>query len=73
MTIRDDYRTMVEFWRLYKRIDAIRRELGDGCWTDALAMSSRFGEQHGRLAKRLCIAMLDEMEERNHEDTDGMA
>ena len=72
MTIQDDYRTIVDFWRLYKRIDAIRRDLGDGFWSDALNMSSRFGEQRGRLAQRLCLAMLDEMEERNA-DTNGVA
>lgn len=67
MTIHDDYKTVVEFWRLYKRIDALRQELGDNMWPDVLKMSARFGEQRGRLAQRLCLAMLDEFEERNHE------
>lgn len=65
MTIQDDYRTVVDFWRLYKRLNALRMDLGNAMWgADAANLCSEFGEQRGSLAKKLCLAMLDEFEER---------
>ena len=64
MTIFDDYKTVVDFWKLYKRISALHKDLGGHMWPDAVRMCGTFGEQRGRLAVRLCWAMLDEFEER---------
>lgn len=64
MTIFDDYKTVVDFWKLYKRINALRKELGGNMWPDVVRMCGDFGEQRGSLAVKLCWAMLDELEER---------
>lgn len=64
MTIRDDWMTVTDFWRLYRRLDALRRSQGNDMWEEALRLCGDFGNQRGSLAKKLCLAMLDEFEER---------
>ena len=68
MTIHDDYRVMVEFWHLYKRVDAIRREKGDDMWNETNLLCSNFGRHFGPLAQKLVLAMCDEFERRLNDD-----
>lgn len=61
---------MVEFWRLYKQVDQLRRQKGNDMWPEAIRLCSRFGEHWGDLAKKLTLAMCDEFERRlKHDQT----